>query len=122
MQELLRKLRMHISCLYHLCEIISELDLLISFSQVSSADHFAPPNFGNKMDVISSRHPILDVISASTPVANDVVCILYQCCCFLNNSVSYKMITILLRLGLIETIFLWNFMLHLRMDLRHQSI
>ncbi|XP_054269592.1 mutS protein homolog 4-like isoform X2 [Macrosteles quadrilineatus] len=73
MQELLRKLRMHISCLYHLCEIISELDLLISFSQVSSADHFAPPNFGNEMDVKSSRHPILDAISASTPVANNVI-------------------------------------------------
>lgn len=72
-QELMRKLRVHIGCLYKLCENIAELDLLVAFALVSSSENFVPPTFGNKMALKDSRHPILDVINSSVPVANDVV-------------------------------------------------
>lgn len=73
MQELLHRLREHVGCLYQLCEVVSELDLLVSFAQVSSADKFVQPSFGDEMKLEASRHPILDVISPSTPQPNSVV-------------------------------------------------
>ncbi|XP_075217932.1 mutS protein homolog 4-like [Lycorma delicatula] len=71
--EILHKVREHIGCLYKLCEIIAELDILLSFALVSSSTDFVRPTFGHKMKLIASRHPILDVINRSRPVGNNVI-------------------------------------------------
>lgn len=73
MQDLMRRLRVHVACLYRLCEIIAELDLLVALAMVSTSDKFVPPTFGDKLDLLNSRHPILDFISPSTAVPNNVV-------------------------------------------------
>lgn len=73
--QLLTDIRENIGCLFTLCEIIAELDVLVSFAQVSSAKNFAKPNFGLHLDLKKSRHPILDCTQNydNETVPNDVV-------------------------------------------------
>lgn len=70
---MLTDIRQHIGCLFNLCEIISELDVVISFAHVSSAKHYVKPVFGNELNLKESRHPILDVTKVGETVPNDVV-------------------------------------------------
>ncbi|KAK6626433.1 hypothetical protein RUM44_008906 [Polyplax serrata] len=73
--QLLTDIRENIGCLFTLCEIIAELDVLVSFAQVSSAKNFAKPNFGLHLDLKKSRHPILDCTQNydNETVPNDVL-------------------------------------------------
>lgn len=73
MFELLTDIRQHIGCLFNLCEIISELDVVLSFAHVSSARNYTKPQFGVELYIVQSRHPILDVIHEGEIVPNDVV-------------------------------------------------
>ncbi|KAK6629982.1 hypothetical protein RUM43_003803 [Polyplax serrata] len=73
--SLLTDIRENIGCLFTLCEIIAELDVLVSFAQVSSAKNFSKPNFGLHLDLKKSRHPILDCTQNydNETVPNDVL-------------------------------------------------
>ncbi|KAI5720697.1 hypothetical protein M8J77_010482 [Diaphorina citri] len=73
-RDLLKKAHEHMSCIYKLCEHIAELDLIVSLAQVSSSNNYVQPSFGSKMNVKNARHPLLDFILPSEPVANDILC------------------------------------------------
>jgi len=72
--DLLADVRKDIGCLFRLCEMIAELDMLISFANLSSVSTYVRPQFGKILDIKQSRHPILDLVLQHEPVANDVVC------------------------------------------------
>ncbi|XP_026676548.1 mutS protein homolog 4 [Diaphorina citri] len=73
-RDLLKKAHEHMSCIYKLCEHIAELDLIVSLAQVSSSNNYVQPSFGSKMNVKNARHPLLDFVLPSEPVANDILC------------------------------------------------
>jgi hypothetical protein len=75
--DLLAKIRNDIGCLFKLCEVIAELDMLTSFANLSSVSTYVRPQFGSFLDIRQSRHPILDFVLQHEPVPNDVVCALY---------------------------------------------
>jgi len=66
-------IRENIGILYTLCEQIAKLDLLQSLAQASSVPGYVRPQFGDYLEVINSRHPLLDYLCSTTPVGNDVV-------------------------------------------------
>ncbi|XP_049858425.1 mutS protein homolog 4-like [Schistocerca gregaria] len=70
--DLLNEIREEVGCLYKLCEKISELDMLTSFAKLSALPSYICPQFGDRLDVKSSRHPILDFINPTEPVPNDI--------------------------------------------------
>ncbi|KAI9551670.1 mismatch repair ATPase Msh4 [Daphnia sinensis] len=70
-EDLLAKTRSDIGSLYKLREIICQLDVIVSFAQVSSAGGFCRPAFANELVIRSGRHPILDHFSPSALVSND---------------------------------------------------
>ncbi|XP_047005033.1 mutS protein homolog 4-like [Schistocerca americana] len=70
--DLLNEIREEVGCLYKLCEKISELDMLTSFAKLSALPSYVCPQFGDRLDVKSSRHPILDFINPTEPVPNDI--------------------------------------------------
>jgi DNA mismatch repair protein MSH4 len=72
--DLLADLRNDIGCLFKLCEVVAELDMLLSFSNLSSVSTYVRPHFGRALDIKQSRHPILDLVLQQEPVPNDVVC------------------------------------------------
>lgn len=72
-EDLLAKTRSDIGLLYKLREIICQLDVIVSFAQVSSAGGFCRPAFANELVIRSGRHPILDHFSPSALVSNDTV-------------------------------------------------
>lgn len=71
--ELLTDIREHVGALYKLIEVIAELDVAASLAQVSSSDNYVRPTFGSFLDIKEGRHPILESVSSSVPVANDAV-------------------------------------------------
>ncbi|KDR12561.1 MutS protein-like protein 4, partial [Zootermopsis nevadensis] len=70
--DLLADIRSDIGCLFKLCEVIAELDMLTSFANLGSVSTYVRPQFGRVLDIRQSRHPILDFILQHEPVANDV--------------------------------------------------
>lgn len=72
--DLLADVRKDIGCLFRLCEMIAELDMLLSFANLSSVSTYVRPQFGTILDIKQSRHPILDLVLQHEPVPNDVVC------------------------------------------------
>ena len=72
--NLLADVRKDIGCFFRLCEMIAELDMLISFANLSSVSTYVRPQFGRILDIKQSRHPILDLVLQNEPVPNDVVC------------------------------------------------
>jgi DNA mismatch repair protein MSH4 len=75
--DLLADVRKDIGCLFRLCEMIAELDMLISFASLSSVSTYVRPQFGRILDIKQSRHPILDFVLQREPVPNDVVRLIY---------------------------------------------
>ena len=71
--DLLVKTRSDIGSLYKLREIVCQLDVIVSFAQVSSAGGYCRPSFGNELVIRSGRHPILDHFSRSALISNDTV-------------------------------------------------
>ncbi|XP_033606751.1 mutS protein homolog 4 isoform X2 [Cryptotermes secundus] len=78
--DLLADIRNDIGCLFKLCEVIAELDMLISFANLSSVSTYVRPHFGRILDVKQSRHPILDFVLQHEPVPNDVFASSYYNC------------------------------------------
>lgn len=71
---MLQDIRPYIGSLYKLCEYISELDIIVSFAQISKNFMYVRPKFTKgRMKLKTSLHPILNHISYSKPVANDIV-------------------------------------------------
>ncbi|PSN39211.1 hypothetical protein C0J52_22282 [Blattella germanica] len=69
---LLSDIRGDIGCIFKLCEMIAELDMLTSFANLSSLNTYVRPQFGTNLDLKQSRHPILDNVLPRVPVSNDV--------------------------------------------------
>ncbi|KAJ4440004.1 hypothetical protein ANN_08135 [Periplaneta americana] len=69
---LLADIREDIGCLFKLCEVVAELDMLTSFAISSSTHSYVRPKFDDILDVKQSRHPILDYTLQREPTPNDV--------------------------------------------------
>ncbi|XP_034175453.1 mutS protein homolog 4 [Osmia lignaria lignaria] len=70
--DLLRSIRGHIGCLFQLSVDVAELDLVASLAQVSTLQMYARPTFGPKLELLDSRHPVMEVFGLDGPVPNDV--------------------------------------------------
>lgn len=71
--DLLQSIREYIGCLFQLNADIAELDLITSLAQISSLQTYVRPLFGSKLELIDSRHPIMDVFGLDNPVPNNIV-------------------------------------------------
>nr|XP_026693129.1 mutS protein homolog 4-like [Ciona intestinalis] len=63
--ELLSEVRTCIGCLYNLSEIVSTLDMLMSFAHVRTVTDCVRPEFTDTLAVKSGRHPVLDRVLPS---------------------------------------------------------
>ncbi|XP_065204107.1 mutS protein homolog 4-like [Planococcus citri] len=71
--NMLEDIRPFIGSLYKLCECIAELDVIMSFAQISKNLMYVKPKFSKDCtDLKASLHPILNHIAYSKPVANDI--------------------------------------------------
>lgn len=77
--EMLKELRKYMSSIYNLCNSIADLDLIFSFAQYSMRSGLVRPKFGQCLDIKNSRHPILNLINSTLPVANDIVSLIILC-------------------------------------------
>lgn len=71
--DLLQNIREYIGCLFQLNADIAELDLITSLAQISSLQTYVRPSFGSKLELIDSRHPIMDVFGLDSPIPNNIV-------------------------------------------------
>lgn len=71
--NLLQNIREYIGSMFQLNADVAELDLITSLAQVSSLQTYTKPLFGSKLELVESRHPIMDVFSLDGPIPNDVV-------------------------------------------------
>lgn len=72
-EELLGTIRGQIGSLYKLKEMICQLDVVVSFAQVSSGVGFCRPIFGQAMLIRDGRHPVLNRFSPDDLASNDTV-------------------------------------------------
>ncbi|XP_050546917.1 mutS protein homolog 4-like [Daktulosphaira vitifoliae] len=68
--EMLQELRKYIGRVYDLCNSIADLDLILSFVKFSKRSGLCRPTFGQNIDVVNSKHPILQLVCEA--VGNDV--------------------------------------------------
>nr|XP_012135702.1 PREDICTED: mutS protein homolog 4-like [Megachile rotundata] len=71
--DLLQSIRGHIGCLFQLSADVAELDLVTSLAQVSTLQMYARPTFGPRLDLVESRHPVMEVFGVDAPTPNDIV-------------------------------------------------
>ncbi|CAK8673692.1 unnamed protein product [Clavelina lepadiformis] len=64
--ELLSKVRTSIGCLYNLSEIVSTLDMLMSFAYVRTTTDCVRPEFTDTLAVKQAVHPVLTSICSNT--------------------------------------------------------
>lgn len=76
MDELLVDIRGDIQSLYKLKETVCQLDVVVSFSEVSLSGGFCRPTFGSELVVRDGRHPVLNRFSTQELTSNDIVFIL----------------------------------------------
>ncbi|XP_068674746.1 mutS protein homolog 4-like [Montipora foliosa] len=72
--ELLGEIREHVGCLYKLAELVSVLDMLVSFAHLCTLSNYVRPEFTDTLAIKDGRHPILDKILPEPPVANNTYC------------------------------------------------
>ncbi|XP_074639659.1 mutS protein homolog 4-like [Acropora palmata] len=72
--ELLGEIRDQVGCLHKLAELVSVLDMLVSFVSLCTISNYVRPEFTDTLAVKDGRHPILDKILPESPVANNVYC------------------------------------------------
>ncbi|XP_068717074.1 mutS protein homolog 4-like [Montipora capricornis] len=72
--ELLSEIREHVGCLYKLAELVSVLDMLVSFAHLCTLSNYVRPEFTDTLAIKDGRHPILDKILPEPPVANNTYC------------------------------------------------
>ncbi|XP_043264908.1 mutS protein homolog 4-like [Colletes gigas] len=70
--DLLQNLRQHVGCLFQLCTDVAELDLITSLARVSSIQTYTRPTFGPKLELLDSRHPVLEIFGLDGPIPNNV--------------------------------------------------
>ncbi|XP_076757230.1 mutS protein homolog 4 [Xylocopa sonorina] len=76
--DLLQNIREYIGRLFQLSGDVAELDLIISLAQVSSCQTYVKPTFGSKLELLDSRHPIMDVIGLDGPIPNNITASIFQ--------------------------------------------
>ncbi|CAL7940902.1 unnamed protein product [Xylocopa violacea] len=76
--NLLQNIREYIGRLFQLSGDVAELDLIISLAQVSSCQTYVKPMFGLKLELLDSRHPIMDIIGLDGPIPNDINASIFQ--------------------------------------------
>ena len=69
--ELLEKIRENIGCLYNLSEIVSTLDMLLSFAHARTTSSYTRPEFTHTLAIKNAKHPVLDKI-VSKIITNNV--------------------------------------------------
>ncbi|XP_076290493.1 mutS protein homolog 4 isoform X2 [Lasioglossum baleicum] len=70
--DLLQSIREYIGCLFQLNTDTAELDVISSLAQTSSLLAYVRPMFGSKLELLDSRHPILEAFGLDDPVPNNV--------------------------------------------------
>ncbi|KAL9955943.1 hypothetical protein ACROYT_G037348 [Oculina patagonica] len=69
--ELLSEIREHMGCLYKLAELVSVLDMLVSFAHLCTLSDYVRPEFTDTLAIKNGRHPILDKILPEPPTPNN---------------------------------------------------
>lgn len=69
--ELLSEIREHMGCLYKLAELVSVLDMLVSFAHLCTLSDYVRPEFTDTFAIKNGRHPILDKILPEPPTPNN---------------------------------------------------
>lgn len=65
-RDLLGEIRLHIQDLLRVCESIAQIDMIVSFAQVSIAHGYVRPGLASTLALKSARHPILDQVCGFT--------------------------------------------------------
>ncbi|PWZ00351.1 hypothetical protein BCV70DRAFT_159928 [Testicularia cyperi] len=71
-EELREEIVDKVAALYKVSEAISILDMIVSFAQVSIANGYVRPDFGDTFDIRDARHPILDRCDTSVGRSTNV--------------------------------------------------
>ncbi|MGM9971413.1 MAG: DNA mismatch repair protein MutS [Anaeroplasmataceae bacterium] len=73
--ELRDECKKQISSLQNLANIISILDVYISFSEVSTKNNYVRPNINNSrlINIVDGRHPVVETVLDDEYVCNDIV-------------------------------------------------
>uniref|UniRef100_A0A8C8VG95 MutS protein homolog 4 n=1 Tax=Pelusios castaneus TaxID=367368 RepID=A0A8C8VG95_9SAUR len=69
--KLLSEIYEHIHCLYKLSDIVSMLDMLLSFAHACTLSDYVRPEFTDTLAIKQGWHPILEKISVEKPVSNN---------------------------------------------------
>ncbi|XP_027575757.1 mutS protein homolog 4 isoform X2 [Pipra filicauda] len=69
--KLLSEIYEHIHCLYKLSDIVSMLDMLLSFAHACTLSDYVRPEFTDTLAIKQGWHPILEKIAVEKPVANN---------------------------------------------------
>ena len=73
--EIRDKVKTYIPKLQEIAEVLSELDVILSLTVVSESNNFTKPEITDKriINIKNGRHPVVEVVSKSEYVPNDVV-------------------------------------------------
>ncbi len=65
----------YIPKLQQISKVLSEVDMLISFTNVAENNNYVRPSFNNKHEIkiIDGRHPVVEMVNKSEYVPNDIV-------------------------------------------------
>ncbi|KAM9008643.1 mutS protein homolog 4 isoform 2-T2 [Ara ararauna] len=69
--KLLNEVYEHIHCLYKLSDIVSMLDMLLSFAHACTLSNYVRPEFTDTLAIKQGWHPILEKIAVEKPVPNN---------------------------------------------------
>ncbi|XP_061859958.1 mutS protein homolog 4 [Colius striatus] len=69
--KLLNEIYQHIHCLYKLSDIVSMLDMLLSFAHACTLSDYVRPEFTDTLAIKQGWHPILEKIAVEKPVSNN---------------------------------------------------
>nr|XP_033342513.1 mutS protein homolog 4-like [Megalopta genalis] len=70
--DLLQSIQEYIDCLFQLNDDVAELDVISSLAQTSSLHAYVRPTFGSELELLDSRHPVLEAFGIDDPVPNNV--------------------------------------------------
>ncbi|NXN91341.1 MSH4 protein, partial [Rhinopomastus cyanomelas] len=69
--KLLNEIYEHIHCLYKLADIVSMLDMVLSFAHACTLSDYVRPEFTDTLAIKQGWHPILEKIAVEKPVSNN---------------------------------------------------
>ncbi|XP_059139154.1 mutS protein homolog 4-like, partial [Physella acuta] len=69
--ELLGSVHEHIGCLYQLSDIVSMVDLILSFAHAATVSSYVCPEFTDTLAIKQGAHPMLKKVSHDNLIAND---------------------------------------------------